>query len=164
MNLLLFSDADGPEMALPPRLKNLFHLFPLPAKVHVISLWEPYATLVVDGKKTLETRTWPWPYDASWLVIHAAQRVDAEACRRLGLPKAGYVGGRLLGLVWVSGPSRLLLPEDEAAAYFYAPDRQAWPLKHAQRFVAPVQFRGPQKFASVDRDVVIRALVLPAAA
>ena len=130
----------------------------LPTLVRVISLHEPYASLVVDGVKTIETRTWPWPYDPSWLVIHAAKKVDREACQRLDLPHGIYMGGALLGLVWVAGPSRPLLPEDEKAACFYAPDRFAWPLEHARRFVAPVLFRGPQKFSSVACNVVLQAL------
>lgn len=73
---------------------------PLPEVLRVISLWDPYASLVVDGIKTLETRTWPWPYE---------------------------------------------------------PGRQAWPLSHGRRFVYPVPFRGPQKFASVPRETVAAA-------
>jgi hypothetical protein len=136
--------------------------FPLPDMVRVISLWEPYASLVVDGKKTIETRTWPWPYESSWLVIQAAKHLDKSVCNRLGLPFFGYLSGQLAGLVWVEAPSRLLLPEDEAAACFYAADRYAWPLKHARRFVHHEPFRGPQKFSSVDRSVVLRSLGIAA--
>lgn len=137
---------------------------PLPDRVRVISLWEPYASLVVDGRKTLETRTWPFPYPPSWLVIHAAKHVDLAACDRLGLnpfvrPKG--TAGACIGLVWVSGPSRPLLREDEAAACFYEEGRYAWPLEHARRFKAPYAMRGPQKFASVSRDVVLDAMGLP---
>lgn len=133
----------------------------LPPMVRVIALHDPYASLVVDGVKTLETRTWTWPYSPSWLVIHASKKVDGEACVRLGLnPFTRTIGsaGALIGIVWVAGPSRPLLPEDEKAACFYAPDRYAWPLESARRFAKPVPFRGPQKFASVSRDVVVDAL------
>ena len=130
----------------------------LPPMVRVISLWEPYASLVVDGIKALETRTWEWPYSPSWLVIHASKRFDKEAAKRLKLPLGFHVAsGVLIGIVWVAGPSRPLLPEDEKAACFYAPARYAWPLESARRFAKPVPFRGPQKFASVSRDVVIDA-------
>lgn len=112
----------------------------------------------MNGKKTIETRTWPWPYDASWLVIHATKRLEWSVCKRHGLPFNGYLSGQLAGLVWVDAPSRELLPEDEPAAFFYAENRHAWPLKHACRFVHNEPFRGPQKFASVDRSVVLRSL------
>lgn len=164
MTMPLFDSAVAPSSTGLLRIKNLLHLYPLPARVRVIALWEPYASLVVDGTKTIETREWPWPYDSSWLVIHASHKVDAGACARLRLPKKGYVGGHIIGMVWVDAPSRPLVPEDEKAACFYAPDRYAWPLKHATRFVSSVSFPGPQKFSSVDNDVVIRALGLSAAA
>jgi hypothetical protein len=163
-NLSLFDRVAVPESTGLLRIKNLLHLYPLPSMVRVIALWEPYASLVVDGKKTIETREWPWPYDSIWLVIHASHRVDSGACARLGLPKKGYVGGHIIGMVWVAAPSRPLLPEDEQAACFYAPDRYAWPLKHAIRFVSAAPFPGPQKFSSVERDVVVQALGLSVAA
>ncbi len=159
-SLLLFDDHVRSEAA---NNQCEFLPFPLPERVRVISLWEPYATLVVNGTKTIETRTWPWPYGAGWLVIHAAKRVvDKAVCNRLGLPFFGYLSGQLAGLVWVDAPSRALLPEDEAAACFYAPDRYAWPLQHAHRFVHHELFRGPQKFSSVDRGVVLRSLGIAA--
>ncbi len=164
MTMPLFDSVAAPNDDKLRRIKNLLHLYPLPARVRVIALWEPYASLVVDGKKVIETREWPWPYDSSWLVIHASHRVDAGACARLGLPRKGYVGGHIIGMVWVDAPSRPLLPEDEKAACFYAPDRYAWPLKHANRFVSSVPFPGPQKFSSVEKDVVVRALGLQVAA
>ncbi len=131
----------------------------LPERVRVLSLWQPYASLVIDGVKTIETRTWPWPYEPGWLCIHAAQHIDRAAVRRLRLdhPVPDWPGGVLLGLVWVTG-SRPLLPEDERAACFYEPGRYAWPLERARPFAHPVKMRGPQKFASVARDVVLAAL------
>jgi hypothetical protein len=139
----------------------LFDGLDLPPRVRVISLWEPYASLVVDGVKTIETRTWEWPYDASWLVIHAAKHFDKATFSRLKLSDAyratALPGGGLIGLVWVSG-SRQLLPEDEKAACFYAPNRFAWLLERPRRFGNVVPFRGPQKFASVERQVVLSAM------
>lgn len=143
---------------------------PLPERVPCISLWAPYAELVVYGEKTIETRTWPWPYAASWLVIHEAKHVDREAERRLELriramrerhaawPKAGR-GVAATGLVYVAG-CRPLLPADEEAACFYAsdPPRFAWTLDHSHVFRRPVAMRGPQKFVYLPRETVLVAL------
>lgn len=38
-----------------------------------ISLWQPWATLVVTGAKRFETRSWPTPYRGP-LLIHAAKK------------------------------------------------------------------------------------------
>jgi hypothetical protein len=130
----------------------------LPEWLRVLALHEPYASLVVDGIKTIETREWPWPYPPGWLVVHAAKKYNKAVALRLGLPpKPSAPGGRLIGLVWVTG-SRPLVPEDEKAACFYEPDRFAWPLERHRRFVKPIPFPGPQKFASIERGRVLEAL------
>lgn len=145
---------------------------PLPERVPCLSLWQPYADLVVAGIKTIETRTWPWPYAPGWLAIHQAQGTDREAMSRLAVEIARAQGrrdpngsesrrdqgeGRVLGLVHVTG-SRPLLPADETAACFYAPDRYAWPLEKALRFKEPIVMRGPQKFVYLPRERVLEAL------
>lgn len=153
MNLSLFA----PAFDLAP---------PLPERVPCISLWEPYASLVLAGVKTIETRTWPWPYPPGWLAIHRAKHVDAEALRRLrarlqegGLSEQAIREGlgAVGGLMYVTG-SRPLLPADEHAACFYAPSRYAWPLEKARRFKAPIVMRGPQKIVFLPRERVIEAL------
>lgn len=139
---------------------------PLPDRIPCISLWEPYASLVLAGVKTIETRTWPWPYEPGWLAIHRAKHVDKEAMLRLQgrLASAGLTEqaireglGSVGGIVYVTG-SRPLLTDDEHAACFYAPDRFAWPLEHATRLKAPIVMRGPQKFVYLPRKVVEDAL------
>ena len=154
-----------------PHAADVPGLPPLPERIPCISLWTPYAELVVYGEKTIETRTWPWPYDASWLVIHEAKHVDREAERRLApriqamREKHAALGqrqggtGQATGLVYVTG-CRPLLPADEEAACFYAsdPPRFAWTLDHSHVFRRPVAMRGPQKFVYLPRETVLAAL------
>lgn len=139
----------------------------LPERVRVIALHRPYAGLVAAGIKTLETRGRPWPkaYGPSWLAIYAAAKIDREATSRIGPLAEQHVGPAqtLVCLVWVNG-SRPLLPEDEAAACFYAPDRWAWELGEVVRFARPVPLAetglraGPQSIVTVRREVIERAL------
>jgi hypothetical protein len=54
--------------------------------VKVISLWQPWASLMADGKKRIETRHWPAP---KWLIgerlaIHATMKVDKDSCYEFG--------------------------------------------------------------------------------
>lgn len=139
---------------------------PLPERIPCVSLWEPYASLVIAGVKTIETRTWPWPYGRSWLVIHRAKHVDWASVRRLavrigtaGITIAGMQtgGGTLGGLVCVTG-DRLLEVADEEAACFFAPNRRAWLLEQARRFPKPLPMRGPQKIQFIPRETVLRCL------
>ena len=140
---------------------------PLPEMVLCISLWQPYAGLCVAGIKTLETRTWDWPYPVpSWLVIHAAQHVDRAAERRLAEKVARVpvavreARGALVGLVLVCARSHMLAPQDEERACFYAPNREAWPLDpaRARMFAQPKPMRGPQKFVRLPKADVLGLL------
>lgn len=134
---------------------------PLPERIPCISLWDPYASLVVAGVKTIETRTWFWPYPPGWLAIHRAKHVDKEAMARLAdrMSASGDHGplGSVIGLVYVTG-WRPLVPSDEHAACFYAPDRIAWPIRWPRAFKHPIVMRGPQKFVYLDRAAVEKAL------
>lgn len=55
----------------------------------IISLWQPWASLIAEQLKRYETRTWSTDYRGE-LLIHAAKRpmdaIGVELCRRFGLP------------------------------------------------------------------------------
>ncbi len=132
----------------------------LPDRVRVLSLWSLWAAAVAAGVKTIETRRWQWPYEPGWLVIHAAQRSDGPIAGRVEpFPAVPHVTpGALCALVWVSG-SRPLVPADAHRALVYQEGLWAWDLQRIHRLKA-IKMRGPQKFSSVDRDVIIEALGL----
>jgi len=88
-------------------------------KLKAITVWQPYASLLVLGLKRFETRGWVTTYRGP-LVIHAAKRcdravvseiervrllmaefdIDAEACRnRFGMSDAQF---RLTSIPWSS--------------------------------------------------------------
>lgn len=59
-----------------------------------LSLKQPYAELVVSGKKTIELRKWNTSHRGSFL-IHASKTSDKEAMKQFGfsdLPRGGVVG------------------------------------------------------------------------
>lgn len=45
--------------------------------IKAITIWQPYASLIMIGAKRFETRSWPTSYRGS-LVIHAAKRWDED--------------------------------------------------------------------------------------
>ncbi len=55
-------------------------------QMKALSLWQPWASLMADGRKIIETRHWPAP---QWLIgqeyaIHAAKKVDRDSCIEFG--------------------------------------------------------------------------------
>lgn len=139
-------------------MKKSVSLILLPERVRVLCLWHSWAALVAAGLKTIETRTWDWPYEPGWLAIHASKRADGDVPGRIQFPSnvPPVVPGALCALVWVAG-SAPLRREHATKAFVYRDGLFAWYLENVRR-LAPVKMRGPQKFASVPREVVLEAL------
>jgi hypothetical protein len=133
-------------------------------KIKALTLWEPWAILVVGGYKHWETRSWSTYYRGP-LAIHAARQEPAE-CERLWLVEyfsnplheMGYTGtaahyllprGVIVG--WVNLvdvlPTRLVggyVGASEYALGDYSPGRFAWCLKEPYRLDIPMRASGRQ--------------------
>ena len=144
--------------------------------MRVISLYQPYATLVVLGLKKFETRSWDTKYRGP-LAIHATQSMPdwcRELCYKepvrsalaeygwnaLNLPKGKIVGQVVLhntvrSDVWLA--DRLIEPgviDPEWSNEFYFGDysggRFAWELRHARQLSEPIPAKGSQGFWNFD--------------
>jgi hypothetical protein len=65
-----------------------------------LSIRQPWAELILQGRKTIELRTWKTSY-RGLLVIHAGYILEEEACRPFGLDPANIVHSALVGTVQV---------------------------------------------------------------
>ena len=156
----------------------------LPDRVSCIALHPPYAGLLFPfvtldgdapadgdvGPKSLETRTWPFPYEARWLAIYATLYPDRGAYRRIygdgwkailaADIKRGEQGA-ILGVVWIAG-CRPMVPGDEKAAMFPFDHKLfVWGIGAAHRFPRPNTThlaRGPQRFVYLAKSVVVASL------
>ena len=63
-----------------------------------LSVSQPYADLVINGKKTIELRTWNTKFRGEFLV-HAPLKVKIEVCRRLSIDKTKLRTGVIIGKV-----------------------------------------------------------------
>ncbi len=61
-----------------------------------LSLRQPWAELILQGKKTIETRTWNTKFRGEFL-IHAAKQVNREACKQFNLDPDALTTGALVG-------------------------------------------------------------------
>jgi activating signal cointegrator 1 len=87
---------------------------------------QPWASLIVDGRKPWETRSWFTPYRGP-LAIHAGLKVDRESCRGFGYNPDTIPRGCVLGIVDLARCLRLPHPDvvpDEFGDY--AEGRFAW--------------------------------------
>ncbi len=62
----------------------------------VLSLKQPYAELILQGKKTIELRKWNTTFRGEFL-IHASKSPDQEAMERFGFKElpCGYIVGKV---------------------------------------------------------------------
>jgi hypothetical protein len=123
-----------------------------------ISIWQPWASLIISGRKSIETRSWPcvpMPFVASALraatkAIGRQQRLAmAEEAFRLHydaaeLPPLDELPmGCILGTVIIEGcrsvDSEMLQDLDlqESAFGWYEPGRFAWELKDPRPLATP---------------------------
>ncbi len=147
----------------------------------VLSLWQPWATLLVAGLKQIETRSWPTPY--RWpLLIHASKHWSKDIESMCGdepffttLRELGYRSplsmstgpirtwrdlprGAIVGQVHVDEvmPTEEAieqgLSERELAFGDYSPDRYAWKCSRFVRFANPIAMKGEQRLFLLKQD------------
>lgn len=130
-----------------------------------LSIWQPWAQLIVSGKKKIETRGWPAPPSiigqriaiVATKAIRREQREaanDPEFARHYaasGLPALDNLPlGAVFGTVTVLGCRAIdlelmdQLSEQELAFGWYGPDRYAWLLDGPELLDVPVPVRGGQ--------------------
>ncbi len=61
-----------------------------------LSVSQPYADLIVQGKKTIELRTWNTKYRGEFLV-HAPSKIKKDACKKLGIDETKIRTGVIIG-------------------------------------------------------------------
>lgn len=124
-------------------------------KVKALSFRQPWAELVLQGKKTLDLRTWSTRHRGS-LAIYASQTVEKEACRAHGLDPDQLTTGAVIGLVDLVGVVEL----DQAAytaresqhlsgRHFQGP-MFGWELANPRPLATPAPTRGRLLLFDVD--------------
>lgn len=130
-----------------------------------LSVWQPWASLIISGHKRIETRSWLPPHSihgkriaiAATKTVRREQRLAlAEETFQLhysatGLPPVGQLPmGCILGTVVIEGWRKIdnILLEDldmqEEAFGIYGPGRYAWFLRDPEPLPQPIPVRGGQ--------------------
>ncbi len=126
--------------------------------VKAITLYQPYASLIIAGQKRFETRTWGAQY-SGLLVIHAGKTLEVETGNRTFMYHllASGLGdyrklplGAALGVVWKGKcfKGRSVIPHiderEKSFGGFEGDDRVAWELFNPVAFDQPIPMRGSQ--------------------
>ena len=138
-------------------------------KIKALSLWEPWATLMRTGAKTIETRSWPTSYRGPLLICAAKKYVTKAMFFHMPLEILAAIGAptlprlhRRLHYGQAVAVVRLVecLPtgsaglrgwpwRDEEAFGDYSPGRWAWCSTNLRR-IDPFPVRGSQGLFEVE--------------
>lgn len=124
---------------------------PLLAEVRVLTVRQPWASLIADGRKEYETRTKPTKW-RGWVFIHAGAaktREQRHASQHLaGVAFEGLPLGRVVAIARIAASWRTAdvvtmasfgkgLSAEELALGDYTPGRYAWQLQDVHAFNGP---------------------------
>lgn len=122
-----------------------------------LSVSQPYADLIISGKKTIELRTWNTKYRGEFLV-HAPIKIKEEACKRLDIDKSKLRRGVIIGKVEIydvkSYDSIEELKKDQdkhLATEEFLRHRYGFLLRKPQALRVPVPYKGSLGFFEVKK-------------
>ena len=121
-----------------------------------LSLKQPYAELIVSGKKTIELRTWNTKFRGEFL-IQASKAVNKEACERNKIDPKSLITGAIIGKAtlydvktYVSKNSFLRDKNKHFADPNSTNYKYGFLLKYAQRFRKSIPLLGKLGFFNVE--------------
>ena len=116
----------------------------------VLTIKQPWATLIMQGYKKYEFRSWKTKYRGD-LLIHAGKAYDKEAMKRLAkyLPKSiptGKILGKvtLVDCVEISPEFKRILQEENKDIYTKSSfeEKYGWKLENVEVFEEPIEAKG----------------------
>lgn len=121
-----------------------------------LSLRQPYAELLVSGKKTIELRKWNTNFRGKFL-IHASKNVNTEKCITLNINHAKLSTGAIIGKAFLydvkkyDNKTQFMRDRNRhyADANFFDSYMFGFKIKNAQRLRHPIQFPGKLGFFEV---------------
>lgn len=132
--------------------------------MRALTLWQPWATLIAEGHKKIETRSWSTNIRGA-VAIHSAKKpikevkklMNQEAIKIISsllypfllerLP-VGYIlaVGNLVDCKLIDDEFIKKLSTDELLLGDYTPGRYAWMFENVKTFRSPINTRGGQGF------------------
>jgi predicted transcriptional regulator len=125
-----------------------------------LSVSQPFAELIVGGKKTIELRSWDTRYRGEFL-IHSPLKIRSEDCKRLGIDEESLVVGAIVGKaviydvkIYKNQKEWQADQRHHMAGPEFSSSRYGFLLKNAKKFVSPIPQKGKLGFFDVDMTVV----------
>lgn len=124
-----------------------------------LSLHQPWAELILQGRKTIESRTWRTAHRGLF-ALHAAFTVDFDACERYDIDPTTLITSALVGVAelvdmiefddqsWAALRDRHLVTDPNPQG------RVGWVLANPRRLASPIPMRGLPGLFPLDDEIV----------
>lgn len=124
-----------------------------------ITIKQPYATLIAEGLKEYEFRTWKTKYRGD-ILIHAGKGIDKQAMKKYEYLNLEYPQGCIIAkatltdCIWIDKDARKMLKEKNANIYENIINHTEWEgygfqLKNIQK-INPIPVNGKLSFWEYD--------------
>jgi ASC-1-like (ASCH) protein len=120
-----------------------------------LSVSQPYADLIINGRKTIELRTWNTKFRGEFL-IHAPIKIKDDVCERLGIDKSSLRTGVIIGKVEIYDVKKYDSLEElkkdndkHLATEEFFRHRYGFLLKNSQALRVPIPYKGSLGFFEV---------------
>jgi hypothetical protein len=117
--------------------------------IPAFSLWQPWASLMADGRKPWETRHWKGSDSliGKEIAIHAAMKVDRDACEEFGydwhtIPRGAILSTHRLSAYLQFTESNIFHVQDPYGDYSVG--RWGWLMPLIRKFEQPIPAKGHQ--------------------
>jgi len=125
--------------------------------VKCLSVSQPFADLIISGKKTIELRKWNTKFRGEFL-IHSPIKIRSQDCKRLGVNEADLITGAIIGKATIYDVKEYKTKKEllDDKKYHFASDvagkRYGFLLKSAKRFKVPIPCKGKLGFFDMPID------------
>lgn len=121
-----------------------------------LSIRQPWAELILQGKKTIETRKWNSAFRGEFY-IHASKTIDIEACKEFEIDPKSLVIGAIVGKAIFEDTKEYhteeqFLKDDEkhkSGFYGFTKPKFGFLLRNAKR-ITPIHAKGNLNFFYVE--------------
>jgi hypothetical protein len=120
-----------------------------------LSLRQPYAELIVSGRKTIELRKWNTRFRGEFLV-HASKAIISEACKLYNIDVSLLITGAIVGSAFLYDVKYYQTKKEfiadqnkHFAIATYSDNKYGFLLSNAKRFDKPIPLKGQLGFFNI---------------
>jgi predicted transcriptional regulator len=119
-----------------------------------LSLRQPYAELIVSGRKTIELRKWNTRFRGKFLV-HASKTINKEACKLYNLDVSSFITGVIVGTAILSNvkvyqsKNEFVADQNRHFAMSTFSGKYGFMISDAKRLATPIPLKGQLGFFDI---------------